>query len=356
MQAPLVRASLTPRVWLSSCVLAGGLSALGACALAPPAPDEEVDSPLAEAPAEGPCEALPAAVAVGTAGAALDQRQDEAVRRVVLMGGGPEVDRASRLFVEAAAGGDVLVLRASGSTESYTSYFARELPVARAPASVTTLRLEDPTLAAHPAVLCRVRGAEALWLAGGDQAEYLVHWPPALKDEIAAAVARGVALGGTSAGAMAFAGLAFDAALGSITSSEALAAPGAAEVAVRPSPFSPRELASTVVDTHFVARDREGRLLAFLARGLEGRERVAGVGLDEEAALVIEGGAFLVLSEGTTASLYEASGPADLEGPLTLRGIRRAVLEDGARGAWPPDFAALEAGALEVVEGSIRER
>ena len=314
----------------------------------------DVDAGSEEVPEpSGPCEALPAGVSFGSIGV-LDRAQGAPFPRVVLMGGGHEVDRASSLFVDGANGGDVLVLRATGSTDGYTAYFAEELPVERAPASVTTLLLEDPALASDPAVLCRVDGAEAIWLPGGDQFDYLVTWPDPVREAIARAVSRGVAIGGTSAGAMALSALAFDAALGGVTSSEALADPSDDAIHIIPSPIAPPALAGALVDTHFVARDREGRLLAFLQRAIvDGADRVLGVGLDESSALVIEDGAFTLLSDDEAqAFLYDAAGPeAADEGALNLEGVLRRSLDDGAVGAWPPSFA--DAQELSVVDGVV---
>lgn len=304
------------------------------------------------------CPALPAAVESGAHGA-LDPAASPAHARVVLMGGGPEVDRAAARFVEGAQGGDVLVLRASGSTESYTSYFGVELAPDPPAASATTILLEDPVEGDDDGVLCRVAGAEAVWLAGGDQADYLLRWPDALHGALAAAAAR--TIGGTSAGAMALSGLTFDAREGSVTSTEALAAPAATYVSISPSPFAAASLRGVLVDTHFGARDREGRLLAFLARALVdglAEAPVVGVGLDEGAALVIEGDAFRVLADdGATVVLYEVRGPADVRAGagLSLQGARRLVLQDGDEGAWPVDFDAYAPISLVVEDGVVSE-
>jgi cyanophycinase-like exopeptidase len=307
----------------------------------------------------GPCPALPAGAVEGSIGA-LDAANDaqSAGRRIVLMGGGPEVDRGARLFVEGAIGGDVLVLRATGAVDSYTPYFADELGADPDAASVATVRLDDASAGADPAVLCRVLGAEALWLAGGDQSDYLVRWPAALHDAIAARASAGGALGGTSAGAMALGGVAFDARVDSVTSDEALADPDGAFVTVSASPFAPPELHGVVVDTHFGARDREGRLLAFLAVALVdhadalGDQGALGVGLEEGSAILIDDGAFTVLADdGGFVALYLAAGPADVSAALDLDGVARVTLADGDTGAWPPSFAG--AAALRVTDGVV---
>jgi cyanophycinase len=278
------------------------------------------------------------------------------VRRVVLMGGSTEVDPASRLMVEGAGGGDVLVLRASGSTTSYNAYFRADVGADPAPSSASTIRIDQPSRASSAAVLCWVRNADALWLAGGDQWDYVGHWTTPLHDELNAAASRLVPIGGTSAGAMVLGEAAFDARRGSVGSAEALADPASADVSVSLSPLAQPELAGWIVDTHFRERAREGRLLAFLARmlPLSARDTVYGLGLDERAALVIENGAYRVIAgTGRSAWLYRLVGRAPIvDGqPLQIDGAARLQLVNGASGAWPASFD--EADTVRVDAGVV---
>ena len=281
------------------------------------------------------------------------------IRRLVLMGGGGEDDYAARRFVEAASGGDIVVLRATGSLTSYPEYFSVTLQPDPGPVTVVTVRTTRPEAGADPAVLCRVDRAEAVWLAGGNQWHYLGRWPDTLHNALAAATARGVAFGGTSAGAVSLGEAAFDARFGTVTSPEALADPLRREVSIARPVFAQPELAATLVDSHFMERGREGRLLVFLARLLEARGAgpVVGVGLDQGVALVIEDESYTVSSEGTGGAwLYRVSGPAQLAAgvPLTLHGIRRVVLRNGAAGDWPFDFeSAADARVLRVEDGVV---
>ena len=280
-------------------------------------------------------------------------------RRLVLMGGGGEDDAAARQFVEAAGGGDIVILRATGSLTSYPQYFSVTLQPDPVPTTVVTVRTTQPEAAGDPAVLCRVDRAEALWLAGGNQWHYLGRWPDTLHSALATATARGVALGGTSAGAVSLGEAAFDAEFGTVTSPEALSDPLRREVSITMPAFAQPELAATLVDSHFMERGREGRLLVFLARFLDARAEgpVVGVGLDEGVALVIEDETYVVSTEGTGGAwLYEVSGPAQLAAgvPLTLHGIRRVVLRNGAAGNWPFDFEnAMDARVLRVENGVV---
>ena len=304
------------------------------------------DAGLLDAPPATACGALPTGITSGTWGTPVPGT-GPSTRAVVLMGGGPEVDEATRVFVGAARGGDVLVIRATGSVDSYTKYFSTDLTYAPPPSSVETLRVDVPSAAAAASVRCRLAAAEALWLPGGDQWHYLGLWPPAFS----AAFVRDVPTGGTSAGAMSLGEWAFTAERGSVTSAEALADPLGPSITVAESPYAQLELGGWLVDTHFDTRNREGRLLTFLARM---PLPSFGIGIAESTALVIEGGRYRVHGSGTV-SLYSASGPAILApgAPLSLDNIRRARLPRDSVGPWPPDFTTLPTTRLRVTAGNV---
>jgi len=304
-----------------------------------------------DAAVEVPCEDLPAGITQG------QDVQDggvlqEPVQRLVLMGGGTEVDGASRAFVEAAGGGDVLVLRATGSVTSYTSYFSVDLSANPAPATVTTLRVDDLAASSHAALTCRVGRAEALWLAGGDQWDYSGQWSGVLHDAVNL-VSRRATVGGTSAGAMVLGGYLFSARDGSVTSEEVLLEPTAAAVHVVPSPLAHPWLSGVVLDTHFTQRAREGRLLTFAAHALQqGATQVLALGLDEETALVVQNGSFEVQGVGSVWA-YDVRGPVTLQAgqPLSLQGIQRRELGAGTTGSWP---LLVDSGEpLEVRQGVL---
>ena len=312
---------------------------------------------------EGPLEGCPDPGAGTTIGGFAGTGSDATaspVRRLVLMGGGPEEDGAARRFAEAAAGGDIVVLRATGSMTSYPDYFSAELGPSPRPASVVTIRTDTPPLADHPSVLCRLGRAEAIWLAGGSQWDYLGRWPRAVHVAVREATQRGVAIGGTSAGAVSLGEAAFDARHGTVTSAEALSDPADASVSVGPSNLPQPELANVIVDSHFTERSREGRLLAFLGRLLAQHRTGSfiGIGMDEGTALEIEERSYRVSSaRGGAVWMYEATGPSVVQPgrPLSLDGIRRVRLAGGASGRWPFPFEEAErVQELVVEEGVVR--
>ncbi len=279
-------------------------------------------------------------------------------RRLVLMGGGREEDLAARQFVEAAVAGDIVVLRTNGSLTSYPQYFIGFL-ASVTPSTVVTIRTSNPEAGADPAVLCRVARSEAVWLAGGNQWDYLGRWPAALHEALAAVAERDATMGGTSAGAVSLGEGAFDAQFGTVTSREALDNPMRREVSLSRPVFAQPELDGVLVDSHFTERGREGRLLVFLARLLaeRGEGPLVGLGLDEGVALLIEAGGYEVTSRGTGAAwLYEVAGPAMLAPgvPLSLDGIRRVRLPGGSVGPWPFSFdESGDARVMHVADGVV---
>lgn len=303
---------------------------VGALACAPPAEvaDKGEDDIVGEpCPAVGPGLTLEETGPFGGLGAIDDEE-------VVLMGGGAEVDRAAVSFVNSAGGGDVLVLRATGSTSSYTSYFdgnSGELDIAVPPHAVATIRIDDAGAGDDAGLLCRVQRAQAIWLAGGDQSDYLLSWPAALHDALRVAHLQHASIGGTSAGAMALSAYAYDASDGGIGSEDALANPASTSVSV--SPLS--SFFGALVDTHFQARDREGRLLAFVAHAqqLNQSGEVVGVGLDEGAALVAAFGGpngRVLADDGAAVWRYRLEGARVVAGePLSVERVRLRVFVDG---------------------------
>ncbi len=198
---------------------------------------------------------------------------------VVLMGGGRDVAEAFVWMIERSGGGDFLVLRASG-TDAYNSFVLRQ----GAANSAATLILRTREASSDPVVLEKVRQAEAIFLAGGDQWNYIRQW----KDTPLAAllqerIALGVPVGGTSAGLAVLGEHYFSAEHDSVTSAEALADPFHFRVTLGSGFLRIPHLEGLITDSHFMARGREGRLLAFLAR-LSAR----GVGVDEATAVLLE--------------------------------------------------------------------
>lgn len=208
---------------------------------------------------------------------------------LVLMGGATENDNAMRWFLRQCQGGDVVVLRASGS-DGYNQYLFSDLGVSVN--SVETIVTPDKAAANDPYVAQQVRNAEGLWIAGGDQANYVHFWkdgPVADALNYLLTEKRAV-VGGTSAG-MAILGDAYFAALnGSITSQEALANPYSNKMSIEGGDFLRAPfLRNTITDTHYGARNRQGRHLAFMARVAADYGVISkGIACDEYTAVCVD--------------------------------------------------------------------
>ena len=206
-----------------------------------------------------------------------------------LMGGATENDNAMRWFLRRAGGGDVLVLRASGS-DGYNDYLFGELGVQVN--SVETLVITSRGASVDPYVLERISRAEAIWFAGGDQHDYVRFWRGTAVDSLInhGIRERKLAVGGTSAGMAILGGHYYSASSGGVRSEEALTDPFRAEVTVDSAAFlSVPYLERVTTDTHYEERDRQGRHLVFLARALTDFRRPAyGIACDEYTAVCID--------------------------------------------------------------------
>lgn len=208
---------------------------------------------------------------------------------ICLMGGASENDNAMRWFLQRAAGGDVLVLRASGSN-GYNDYLYSELGVSVN--SVETIVCHNASAAFDPYVQQRIAQAEAVWFAGGDQWNYVSFWRDSPVDSLVnlAIQNRNVVVGGTSAGMAILGGYYFSAQNGTVTSAEALTNPYNTRVTVDSTSFIHTPFLNNVItDTHFDSPNRKGRFTVFMARifndyGVEAK----GIACDEYTAVCID--------------------------------------------------------------------
>ena len=254
-----------------------------------------------------------------------------------MMGGGKDLDEAFRWLCNKASGGDFLILRFHGD-DAYNPY-VNDLCKAN---SVATLIIPSHEAAQDPKVAEIIRQAEAVFIAGGDQAFYVNYWKGSpVQDAVNANVAAGKPIGGTSAG-LAILGEFNYGALGDKPDDEDLTS---ARVLV--SPFHPRVtlvrdflkvpyLQNTLTDSHFARRDRMGRTLVFLARLMQDgwssdpRE----IAIDEKSALLVEGdGSATVVGGGLGVYLIHPTAAPKVckpDTPLTFQEIDIHHLPKGA--------------------------
>lgn len=246
---------------------------------------------------------------------------------LALMGGGAKQDAAFLFLCERANGGDFLLLSANDD-DAYMKKVNDEVKVICPLNSVATLSFSSREDSSDPQVARIIEQAESIYLAGGDQSDYVRYWQDTpVQDALNRHIASGKPLGGLSAGLAVMGEFSFSSMIDTIHSPEALANPYGNEVTLSRDFLRIPLLRGTITDTHFVKRDRLGRLLVFLARILaDGWTRqVRAVAIEENAALLVEpDGASRVVGEGPVYFL-EAVRPPEVcayRQPLTFSGVR----------------------------------
>ena len=212
------------------------------------------------------------------------------VAGTAMMGGGSDLDEAFRWLCNKGNGGDFVVLRAHGD-DDYNSYI-NGLCKAN---SVATLIIPDRAAAQDPAVAEIIRRAEVVFIAGGDQANYIHFWKGTpVQDAINADVAAGKPIGGTSAGLAVQGEFVYgalnDPADNELHSKDALPNPYHYEVTVVTHFLKIPHMENLITDSHFAKRDRMGRTLVFLARMIQDGQtkRPREVAIDEKSAVLVD--------------------------------------------------------------------
>ncbi|HEY0459663.1 MAG TPA: cyanophycinase [Pyrinomonadaceae bacterium] len=147
------------------------------------------------------------------------------------------------------------------------------------------LNIDDRSQAFDEPVLEKIRNATGLYFTGGSQLHVtaLTGGTP-LHYLILDKFNQGMAIGGTSAGAMMMSS-------STLLSGSSDVAPKLGAVEVAP---GMEFLDRSIIDTHFSQRGRHGRLLSSVAHN----PQVLGIGIDERTAIVVEGDKFEVIGEG----------------------------------------------------------
>lgn len=249
-----------------------------------------------------------------------------------LEGGGTDQPEAFQWLVKHANGGDILVIRASG-TGAYNDFIAKQ----GATNSVETIVFHDRKASADPYVLGRLAHAEAIFLAGGDQGNYIKYWKDTpVEDAINAAAKRGVPIGGTSAGLAVMSQFSFAALNDSITTKDALANPYDAKITIERDFLDLPQMKGIITDSHWVERDRLGRTLVFLARLLQDKQTspARSIAIDSTTAVLMEmdGTAAVV---GKTAAYFIAAATMPTvcqpNAPLSMSNIAVYRVKPGGR-------------------------
>ena len=231
---------------------------------------------------------------------------------VCLMGGSREDDNAMRWFLNQSDGGDILVLRASGSN-GYNNYMNSDLGVTIN--SVESIVVKNKDASYDTTLHRKIEQAEGIWFAGGNQWNYVNYWRNTPIDSLIndGIQNRKIVIGGTSAGMAILGEYIFNAKNGTVTSGEALGNPYHNGVSIDSTKFiGLKYLDNVITDTHYSQRSRQGRHVAFLARlvkdfGVDAR----GIAADERTAITIgTDGIAKVYGESNKTFFIQMTGPA----------------------------------------------
>lgn len=184
---------------------------------------------------------------------------------VLLMGGGADVNEAfsNRVVGKVGEGADVVILRTSGS-DGYNDYLSQLMNAD----SVETLVVSSRAVANSSYVDWVVRSAEFVFVAGGDQSDYLNQWEGTLLQAALQSVYdKGGVIGGTSAGMALMASHVYDpdGVAGAVTE-EVIRDFCHPTLNFSTSFVNIPPLVNSLTDTHFAERDRMGRALVSLAQ------------------------------------------------------------------------------------------
>ena len=219
-------------------------------------------------------------------------------------------------------------MRARGSSD-YNPYVKKLCK----PNSVATLVIPDRNSAGDAKVAAIIRQAEAIFIAGGDQARYLNFWQGTpVQEELNRHIAAGRPIGGTSAGLAVLGEFVYsaqgdDPKDADLKSSQTLVDPFMPRVTVRKDFLMIELLHNTFNRAHFKPRDRMGRSLTFLARIIQDgwSKNPREIAVDEKSAVLVDpDGNGKVVGTGAGAYFMQTTEAPEVcreKTPLTFRNI-----------------------------------
>jgi cyanophycinase len=247
---------------------------------------------------------------------------------IAMMGGGADLDEGFKWLCGKGHGGDFLIVRARGK-DDYNKYVNKVCQMN----SVATLIVPTRKAADEPKVAQIVRKATVIFIAGGDQSNYIKFWKGtlmgrALNDHVVA----GKPIGGTSAGLAVLGQFVYGCMEDKpndpdLTSKEVLQNPYNPRVTILREFLQVPLLVNVLTDSHFAKRDRMGRSLGFLARIVaDGWSKdPKEIAIDEKSALLIEAdGRGKVVGSGQGVYFLLVTDPPEICKPgqsLTVKNI-----------------------------------
>jgi cyanophycinase len=266
---------------------------------------------------------LPAAAQGGSvvaAGSAVRDDNHAVWNRIVALAGGP----GSRfvVFTASAANPDRAAAQIAAALQAHGA-LAEHVRVGPAIAG------QNPAQAVRdPAWIARVDAASGVYFSGGEQAKLLDLLQPGgrstpLLDAVRGVFQRGGVVAGESAGAAVMSEIAFREAPEPLLALKGVLADGR-----ETGPGLGFVMPGVVIDQHFLARGRVGRLLPMMVR----LNQALGLGVEEGSAAVVRGSAVEVVGVRGVLVIDLAQASHDRSAPaFNVRGARLSYLDAGDR-------------------------
>lgn len=246
---------------------------------------------------------------VGVAPAARGQ-EGAASPRLVVCGGGSLPDVVYERFRELAGPQPRLVVIPTASARTADVGEVQTLWKARGFDDVCVLHTSDREVASSTEFVAPLKNATAVWFGGGAQQRIADAYVGTLvEQQLHAVLQRGGVIGGTSAGAA--------------IQSRVMIASGRGEPVISEGLDL---LPGTIVDQHFLKRNRIPRLLSAVRK----HPQHIGIGIDEETALVLTDGRARVVGRSYVLRIESVAGELRIDAfgdgdtvPLSDRSSRR---------------------------------
>lgn len=223
------------------------------------------------------------------------------------------------------------------------------------------VRVSTVAAANDASVVGTVATADVVFLKGGDQGQYYDLWNNTLlESNLRSVVTNGGSLGGTSAGAMSLARYCFSGGQDLISLDVLQDAQTAylSDASAGGSGIHTDFLGfvDAVIDTHYTARARLGRLLGILGKAVQdnNNKAILAIGIEERTGLVISGTTAEVIGVGSVDFIQQTSSSVlrrDAKRPLYYTNLRQDRLTEGWKfnlSTRLPDTAALPSGTVTV--------
>lgn len=210
-------------------------------------------------------------------------------------------------------------------------------------------------------VVGTVASADVVFMKGGDQGQYYDLWNNTLLEtHIRSVVSAGGSVGGTSAGAMSLARYCFSGGqdLISLDVLQNAQTPYLNDASAGGSGIHTDFLGfvDAVIDTHYTARGRLGRMLGILGKAVQDNntKTILAIGIEERTGIVVSGSVAEVIGIGSVDFIQQTSSTVlkrDAGRPLYYTHLRQDRLTEGWKfnlSTRLPDTTSLPAGVVAV--------